>query len=142
MAMGERIAQPEAHERIAQLEAHVAALLQGLDDAEDYMAHGPSCLADLSHDPTRNPPCTCGLVELGARLRALLDAPNLAALVQRERAKDAVIVAASAVVAADTYKHPMLSRADAVAAGVMELHTTVNALAALTERPTTEQTDG
>lgn len=38
-----------------------------------------------------------------------------------------VISAAVGVVAADTYVHPMLSRQDAVAAGVAELHDAVNA---------------
>ena len=42
-----------------------------------------------------------------------------------------VIRAAYAVVSADTYVHPMLSRADAVKAAVQQLHDAVNALHSL-----------
>lgn len=48
-----------------------------------------------------------------------------------------VIAAAKAVVAADTYKHPVLSREDAVKAGVAELHDAVNPH--LPQRPSREQ---
>lgn len=61
-----------------------------------------------------------------SEFRALLSAspppPTQTDLVQ---ASAAVINAACQVVYADTYKHPMLSRADAVAAGVAALHDAV-----------------
>lgn len=43
-----------------------------------------------------------------------------------QQLKDNIVHAACQVVNADTYKHPILSRADAVKAGVSELHDAVN----------------
>lgn len=51
-----------------------------------------------------------------------------------------VVAAACGVVEADTYKHPMLSRADAVQAGVMALHDAVNKWWA--SRPPCQQGEG
>jgi hypothetical protein len=64
----------------------------------------------------------------GAEIRVLTPSDHgSSAIAQgRDEVTMAVVHAACAVVAADTYRHPVLSRADAVATGVAALHDVVD----------------
>ena len=82
------------------LRAHVAALVQALEfyaDPHTYFAWAflsdPPC-GDWGDDFEATEPEPYPQVKPGKRARAVLDAPDLAALVAREQARDAVIAAA------------------------------------------------